>query len=136
MAQRSFRIADDTLRLLDDRATELGMSRNALAQQVLDQGLKALRHPLIHYRLGAAGDRRAALLGHRIYVWQLMETFRGEGNSVDATAEYFRLDPEFVRAAVGFYAEFPEEIDADARREQEFADREQERWRREQALLA
>src|SRR5438046_511384 len=111
MRQRSFRLPASTLDLLDARAAEGGESGNALAQRLIEEGLRADRHPLIYFRAGAAG-RRPALVGSRLDVWQVIETLRGHGGDVSATAEYFEIPEAKVRACRSYYAEFPEEIDA------------------------
>lgn len=134
--QRSFRLADDTLTMLDDRAAELSESGNALAQRLLDEGLRTDRHPLIRFRSGGAGIRRPALVGRRLYVWQVIATLRESDNSIEATADYLHLSEVQVRACLSYYADFADEVDAAARRERDFAEREEARWKREQEALA
>ena len=68
-------------------------------------------HPGIVFRDGAGG-RRAALAGHRIDVWQVIETVRQEGGDLDGAAEYFGISADLVSAAVGYYADHRDEIDA------------------------
>src|SRR5918996_5774865 len=99
--QRSFRLSSRTMRLLDDRAKELSESRNSLAERLLDEGLRTERHPLIVFREGAAGLRRPALGGTRLYVWQVVDTVRESGGSVAAGPGYPRAAPLPVRAAGG-----------------------------------
>jgi len=135
MRQRSFRLPATTLELLDARAAECGESGNALAQRLIEEGLRIERHPLIYFRSGAAG-RRPALVGSRLDVWQVIETLRAEGGDVSATAEYFEIPEAKVRAGRSYYAEFPEEIDAWIARQHEVAERERERWERARQLLA
>lgn len=134
--QRSFRLASDTLTKLDDRAAELFESSNALAQRLLDEGLRTDRHPLIRFRAGGAGVRRPALVGRRLYVWQVIATLRDSESSIEATAEYLALPEAQVRACVSYYADFADEVDAQAQQERDFAEREEARWRREQEALA
>ncbi len=133
-AQRTFRFATETLDRLDRRARELGESRNGLAQRLLDEGLRLERHPLIYFREGAAGLRRPALVGTRLYLWQVLDTLRASDDVADA-ASYLGLSEAQVRAAVAYYADFGDEVDADAAREREFAERERERWERAQQVL-
>lgn len=133
--QRSFRLDNRTLALLDGRAGETGSSSNALAQRLLDESLRTERHPLIRFREGGSGLRRPALVGHRLYVWQVIHTVRDSGNDIADAAEYLALSEHGVRACVSYYAEFKDEIDAYAAEEEEFARREEERWRREQEIL-
>jgi uncharacterized protein (DUF433 family) len=132
---RSFRLPDDLLASLQDRSEERGESANALAERYLEEGLRRDTHPLIVFREGAAG-RRAALAGTRLDVAQVIDTLQAEENSIEATAEYFDVSEQHVRAALRYYADYREEIDKWRERMQTIAEREEEAWRREQAILA
>ena len=101
--QRSFRLSRRTMRLLDDRARELSESRNSLAERLLDEGLHTERHPLIVFRTGGSGRRRPALIGTRLYVWQIVDTVRENGNSVPEAADYLGASSAFnsVLSAIG-----------------------------------
>jgi uncharacterized protein (DUF433 family) len=133
--QRSFRLAADTLGMLAERASETSESRNALAERLIAEGLRTERHPLISFRSGASGLRRPALAGTRLDVWQVIDTVRGEHGDVAATAEYLSIPERLVRAAVDYYADFADEIDAYRAEELRFAERERERWERAQRVL-
>jgi uncharacterized protein (DUF433 family) len=67
--------------------------------------------PLIAFRAGASGLRCPALVGTRLYVWQVIDTLRESENSVQAAAEYLGLTEQQVRAAVDYYADFTDEVD-------------------------
>lgn len=131
---RTFRLSDELLALLQLRARERGESANALAERVLEEGLRRDRHPLIDFWDSAAG-RRAMVLGTRLEVGQVIDTWLLSDKSVAETAEYFEIPPAKIQAAVSYYAEFQEEVDEWRERKQEFADREHEAWLKEQALL-
>jgi uncharacterized protein (DUF433 family) len=133
--QRSFRLSSRTMQLLDDRARELSESRNALAERLLDEGLRTERHPLIAFREGGAGLRRPGLVGTRLYVWQIVDTVRESGSSVAAAAEYLGLPAHHVQAAVNYYAEFTDEVDRYRAEQREFEQHERERWERAQRVL-
>ena len=133
--QRSFRLSSRTMELLDERAAELSESRNSLVERLLDEGLRTDRHPLIAFRQGGAGLRRPALVGTRLYVWQVIETARENGHSVVAAAEYLGLSARQVQAAVDYYADFTEEVNRYRAEEREFERRERERWERAQRVL-
>lgn len=132
---RSFRLPDTLLASLQGRARERGESANALAERYLEEGLRRDDHPLIAFRDGAAG-RRAALVGTRLDVAQVIDTLRESDNSVEATAEYLAIPEQHVRAAVRYYADFREEVDEWREHTRAVAEREEEAWRREQAILA
>lgn len=132
---RSFRLSKTTADLLDKAAASSPESRNAIADRLLGEALRAQRHPLIEFRTGAAGFREPALKGTRLKVRQIISTFLDEGRSVEGTAEYFSLPEAQIRAVVSYYAEFRDEIDAD--HAQALAEEEDLRtqWLREQELL-
>lgn len=132
---RSFRLAESTLDLLDQRARECGETSNRLAEQLISEGLRTRSHPLVSFRAGFAGGRRPALTGSRLYVWQVIETVRASDGSAEEAADYLGLSADQVRACVSYYADFQGEVDAYAEEERELARREEVRWRREQEVL-
>ena len=132
---RSFRLRDSLLAALQERARSRGESTSAIAERYLDEGLRREDHPLITFREGAAG-RRAALVGSRLDVAHVIDTLRASENAVEETAAYLAVPETYVRAAVRYYADFQDEVDEWRERLQAIADREEEAWRREQAVLA
>lgn len=90
-------------------------------------------HPQIHFREGALG-RRAALLGTRLDVWQVIETVRNHGNSIEEAADYLELPLEKVRAAVRYYAAYRDEVDEFAARAGALAERAEADWRAEHEI--
>lgn len=132
---KSFRLSPRTLELLDRRADELRESRNALADRLLGEALRIEHHPLIGFRQNAEGVRRPCITGTRLYVWQVIEALRGQGNTVDAIADAFDIDQRLVRAAVQYYADFADEVDRDRDEAAEAARLEHERRMRADALL-
>jgi len=127
-------MAETILDELEAQAKALHESANALAARLLDEGLRRERHPLIYFRLGGSGQRRPALVGTRLCIWQIISTLRGSKDIADA-ADYLGLTEPQVRAAVAYYADYTDEVDAYAAEEEEFARRERERWEREQQVL-
>ena len=123
------------MELLDELARERAESRNSLVERLLDEGLRTDRHPLIHFRTGASGLRRPALVGTRLYVWQVVDTLRASDNSIAEAAGYLDIPERSVRAAVDYYADFTEEVDGYRDEEREFERRERERWERSQRVL-
>jgi uncharacterized protein (DUF433 family) len=131
---RSFRFTSSLVETLQERARERGESANALAERLIDEGLRREEHPLIVFRDGAAG-RRAAILGTRLDVWQVIDTLRLSSNSVDETAAYFEIPAAWVQAAVRYYAAYPDDVERFAERVQATAEREHDLWQRQQAVL-
>jgi uncharacterized protein (DUF433 family) len=130
----SLRIEEATIADLDRLARQTGTSRNALAGRYISEGAKMDEFPQIYFRSGALG-RRAALLGTRLDVWQVIETLRNHGNSIEETAAYLDLPAERVRTAVRYYAAQRGEVDEIAARERAAAERAEQLWRAEQEVL-
>jgi uncharacterized protein (DUF433 family) len=132
--QFSVRVATSVFDDLVRRSRELDESRNALAERYIAEGVKMDEHPDIYFREGALG-RRAAVIGTRLDVWQVMETVRHSGNSPEEAAEYLGLPVSKVRTAVRYYAANREEVDEFAARATAVAERAEAGWRAEQELL-
>ncbi len=135
----SIRISPDLKRELEARAREAGLPAAALYERFIYEGLRQDAHPSIVFRDGAGG-RRATLVGTRLSVSQVMDTVRAADERGDAAireaADYLHIPEGQVRACVRYYASYADEIDEWQERMMERADREQEVWQREQAVLA
>lgn len=131
---RSFRLTSSLVETLQERARERGESANALAERLIDEGLRREQHPLIVFRDGAAG-RRAAIVGTRLDVWQVIDTLRASSNSIPETAAYFEIPETWVQAAVRYFAAYSDEVGCFAERVKAAAEREHELWQRQQAVL-
>jgi uncharacterized protein (DUF433 family) len=130
----AFRVRPRTLDRLRRRARESGQTQTALAERYIDEGVRTDEHPLVYFRDGAAG-RRPAVIGTRLDVWQVIETLRAHQGSIGDTAAYLELPEAKVRACVGYYADYGDEIDGWIERAHAIAEREEDRWRREQSLI-
>lgn len=114
----SLNLNDSTLDRLAARERETGQTQAQLAEQYLEEGLRVERHPGIFFQDGPTG-RRAKLVGGPD-VWEAISGIR----PVDATdnptltvsaeeaAAWTGLSLRAAKAALRYYAEFTEEIDA------------------------
>lgn len=134
--QRSFRWSDTTLQELERQARERSDSSNRLGEQIMREGLRTLRHPLIGFRTGPHGERRPAIVGTRLSVWQVVQSIRDSDNDIADAAGYLGLSTAQAQAAVAYYADHAAEIDAEAQAARAAEDRERDRWEREQQLFA
>jgi uncharacterized protein (DUF433 family) len=132
--QRSFRLSAGTSALLDDMAHLSNESRNALADRLLGEALRTERHPLIRFRTGAAGRREPFVVGTRLLVRQIVSQV--EDSHTEAAAEYLALPVATVRAALAYYADFRDEVQADRAWADRFEADERRRWERQQATMA
>lgn len=123
---------------LERRGARAGLNKSRLAERYIDEGMRMEDHPGIVFRDGPAGRRAGLAAGPD--VWEVIAAIRAsalEGDAaVEAAAQWGGLTPIQVRAAVRYYADYPDEIDGRIRRNVEEADAAEERWRREQNALA
>jgi hypothetical protein len=123
---------------LKAEATVRNASTSALAEELIDEGLRIRRHPLVGFRDGSAGRR--AHLGGGPDVWEVIGGLVGGDVPVDdripRAVEVFGLRREQVEAALAYYAEFTEEVDAQIDANRRAADEAEAAWRRQQDLLA
>lgn len=131
----SFRFDPLTVARLKRRSREVGSAQAALAERYIDEGMRMDEHPAIYFRDGGSG-RRPAVLGARLDVAQIIETLRQNANSIEETADYLDLSPAQVDAAVRYYADYKDEIDAWLDQSRGIAERERDLWRRRQEALA
>lgn len=130
----SVRLRPSTIRKLAGHADRRNVSRTAIAEQYLEESIRMADHPGIVFRDGAAG-RRPALMGHRLDVARVVQTVREEGGDAERAADYFGVQPALVRAAIGYYAEYRDEVDRWIERGQRLADEAEAAWRSEQAAI-
>jgi len=128
------RVADQ----LKAEAVARSASTSSLAEELIDEGLRVRRHPLVSFRDGPAG-RRAHVHGGPD-VWEVIEGLVGgdvpPANRIARAVEVFGLRRELVEAALAYYAEFTEEIDTQVDANRRVAEEAEEQWRRQQDLLA
>ncbi len=115
-----------------------GVSISGLAEELIDEGLRMRRHPLVGFRDGPAG-RRACLIGGPD-IWEVIGGLVAGDvaplERVDRAVELFGLRREEVEAALAYYAEFTDEIDATLGANQREAEKAEALWRRQRDLLA
>jgi hypothetical protein len=114
------------------------VSSSALAEELIEEGLRSRRHPLVIFRDGATG-RRATLVGGPD-IWEVIGGIVGGDvpahTRIERAAEQFGLSPQQVGAALDYYAAFTSEIDNEIATNLAAADEAEAAWRRRQDLLA
>ena len=133
--QRSVRLSARTSELLDALAEMTGETRNSVAERLLAEGLRREAHPLVGFRTGPGGRREPFFVGTRLLVRQAVAQARSSG-SVEAAADYLGVDRSLIGAALAYYADFCDQIDADAAWAGLAETAERERWERQQRVLA
>lgn len=128
----------DVLDRLKVEATTRRISTSALAEELIDEGLRSRRHPLIVFRDGATGRRAGLVDGPD--VWEVVGGLVGGDVPVDdrieRAVELFGLAPDHVAAAVDYYAAYPDEIETEIAGNVAAAEAAEHVWRRRQRLLA
>jgi hypothetical protein len=136
--QFSARLDSGVVDRLERRGARSGLNRSRLAERYIDEGMRMDDHPGVVFRDGPSGRRAGLAVGPD--VWEVVALIRaseltGDG-ALQAAAEWGNLTAAQVRSAVGYYAEYREEIDERIRQNVEEADAAEEQWRREQNALA
>jgi hypothetical protein len=114
------------------------VSTSALAEELIEEGLRLRRHPMIIFRDGASG-RRAGLIGGPD-VWEVVGGLLGGDvapeNRISRVAEHLGLSHQQIDAVLDYYADFTTEIDEEMADNVAAADELEAAWQRRQGLLA
>lgn len=109
--QKSLRIPKEIVEDIQTLAEATGQDFSAAAVELLAEAAKMRRCPGIGFADGPAG-RRARILGTGLDVWELIATYKSLGeNPARLRKAYPWLSDSQLRAALGYYAAYPEEID-------------------------
>ena len=130
-------------RLASFVAANPGMTLSSAANRLVDEALRMSEHPGVMFRPGPTG-RRAALAGGPD-VWELVRAVKSArtaepGLSDDGllavVADNTGVPLRLVRAAVRYWASYPDEIDAEITAADAAEDAAERAWQRERQLLA
>jgi len=138
MAARQFsaRLSAGVVDRLERRGARSGLNKSRLAERYIDEGMRMEDHPGIVFRDGPSGRRAGLAAGPDI--WEVIGAVRASGldgeQAIHATAEWSGLQPRQVHAAIGYYNDYPEEIDSRIRLNEDEANAAEDRWRAEQRL--
>lgn len=123
-------------------ATHRDLSLSSASNRLVDEALRMYEHPLIVFRDGPAG-RRARLVGGPD-VWEVIAAIRSVRTSepgvagddaLAAVSETSGVALPMLRAAIAYWSDYPDEVDAFVDRAQAEANQAQARWQRERELL-
>jgi hypothetical protein len=115
-----------------------GGSVSGLAQRLVDEGLRMAEHPGIIFKDGPSGRRAALAYGPDVseIVTFLREIDERGPDAVAAAVEMLNLSESMVRAAIHYYAAYPDEIDAEIEQANAESRSAEAAWETEQRLLA
>lgn len=108
----TLRLAPGSRRKLLEAAQRARLPERTLAQRYVEEGLRGDSHPLIHFLDGPSG-RRASLVGRGLDVWEVIATVLDNDGSVTEAAAYLQIPTGLVQAAVAYFGEYRDEIDAE-----------------------
>jgi hypothetical protein len=115
-----------------------GSTTSALAQRLIDEGLRMSDHPGVIFKDGPSGRRAALAYGPDI--WEIIKFLREIDErgpaALDAAAEVLAVDASRIATAVSYYTSYPDEIDAEIVNADEASVRAEEAWRVQRRLIA
>ena len=123
-------------------AVHRDMSLSSASNRLVDEALRMHEHPLIVFKDGPAG-RRARLVGGPD-VWEVIGAVRSVRESdlalagdevLEVVAETSGVPMPFLRAALAYWGDYPEEVDAFLDRARAEAAQARAGWERQQELL-
>jgi hypothetical protein len=115
-----------------------GSSASALAQRLVDEGLRMADHPGVIFKDGPSGRRAALAYGPDI--WEVIKFLREADErgtaALDAAADVLALDASRIATAVSYYGDYRDEVDAEIADADEASARAEEAWRVQRQLIA
>jgi hypothetical protein len=123
-------------------ATHPEMSLSSASNRLVDEALRMHEHPLVVFKDGPAGRRARIVAGPD--VWEVIAAVRsvrdaepgltGE-DALAVVAQTSGAPVAMLRAALAYWADYPDEVDAFIDRARAEAAQAQAAWRRQQELL-
>ena len=120
-----------------------GLSLSAAANMLVDEGLRMMEHPGVLFRTGPTGRRAGLAAGPD--VWEVIRAVKSarvaepelaEQELLGIVAENTGVPERMIRVATGYWAAYPDEIDAEIAAAETAEESAEQAWRRERDLLA
>jgi uncharacterized protein (DUF433 family) len=109
--QKSLRLPAETTKEIEQMAKETGQDFSNVTKDLLQEALKMRRCPGILFAQGTSG-RRARVAGTGIEVWEVIAAYKSVKEDFKRLKKaYHWLSEEQLKAALGYYAIYPKEID-------------------------
>ncbi|MBZ0169686.1 hypothetical protein MELA_01130 [Candidatus Methylomirabilis lanthanidiphila] len=109
--QKSLRIPDEVAKAIEEAAEASGRDFSTVANELIAEAVKMRRCPGILFADGPSG-RRARIAGAGLEVWEIIATYQSLERDVERLRHaYHWLSEPQLRATLGYYAAYPEEID-------------------------
>jgi hypothetical protein len=124
-------------RLRRRAAAATGANTSALAQRLIDEGLRMADHPGVIFKDGPTGRRASLAYGPDI--WEIVKFLREIDErgpaALEVAAEVFALDVNRISTAVSYYGEYRAEVAAEIDAADEASARAEQAWRIQQQLI-
>src|SRR6266699_3286983 len=108
-----------------------GSTTSALAQRLIDEGLRMAEHPGVIFKDGPSGRRAALAYGPD--VWEVIKFLREVDErgpaAIDAAAEVFAVDTSRIATAISYYVDYAGEIDTEIADADDASARAEAAWR-------
>lgn len=135
----SIRFEPGVLARLRQRAVaETGANTSALAQRLIDEGLRMADHPGIIFKNGPSGRRAALAYGPD--VWEVVKFLREIDErgpaALAAAGETFAIDTNRISVVVSYYGDNRDEIDAEINAADDASIRAERAWNVQQQLIS
>ena len=123
-------------------AANRDLTLSSASNRLVDEALRMHEHPLITFKVGPAGQRARVVGGPD--VWEIVGAVRSvrEGDpslvgdqALAVVAETSGVPMAFIRAALDYWAAYPDEVDAFIDRQRVEAAQARTAWQRQQELL-
>lgn len=109
--QKSLRIPRETLEEIERIAHASGRDFSSIAKDLLTEAIKMRRCPGIVFADGVSG-RRARVAGTGLEVWEIITTYKSVNEDFGRLEKaYHWLTEQQLRAAIGYYIVYRDEID-------------------------
>ena len=120
--QKSLRLPEETLREIEELSAETGRDFSTITKDLLTEAIKMRRCPGIMFGEGVSG-RRAKVAGTGIEVWEVIAAYKSlKGDFKRLQKTYHWLSGEQLKAALGYYTIYPNEIDRIIEQNEQWSD--------------
>jgi len=105
-------LSEGIVREIDNIAKRVKRDFTAVTNELLEEAIKAHRSPGIIYSEGVSG-KKARIAGTGIEVWELIALYKSSGQTFKRLRQsYHWLTEQQIKAALGYYSFYREEIDS------------------------
>jgi hypothetical protein len=120
-----------------------GLSLSSAANMLVDEGLRMMEHPSVIFTTGPTGRRARLATGPD--VWEIVRAVKSARSAEPGLDEHELLalvtentgvPVRLIRVALGYWAAYPDEVDAEIAAADVAEDKAEQAWRRERDLLA